>query len=195
MGRAFVLGLVLMLAAPAAAAPAVYQIGPYSTEIGFAVDFLDIATIAGAFTRFTGTLEIDLDLPQASRVAVTVETRSFDIGWEPADSMLRSNAYLDVQRWPAMTFVTETVSAQDDTHLRLEGDLTLRGITRAQRLDAVLEQRRWDPDIKAEVAVFKVTGILHRSDFGMVSDSLLVADAVTLNILARLRLAETQRDR
>jgi polyisoprenoid-binding protein YceI len=188
-----VLALLVMLAAPARAAPKVYEIGPYSTIIGFAVDLLDISTIAGAFTRFTGKLDLDLDAPQASRVAVTVDTQSFDIGWEPAYSLLRSDAYLDVRQWPAMTFVTETVSPEADAHVRLEGDLTIRGITRPQMLDAVLEQRHWDPALKAEVATFTVTGKLHRSDFGMVSDSALVADEINLNIKARLKLAGTER--
>lgn len=193
MCRAIVLLLLMMLAVPARAATAVYEIGPYSTVIGFAVDLADVSTIAGAFTRFTGKLTLDLESPQASRVAVTVETQSFDVGWEPAFSMLRSDAYLDVRHWPAMTFVTKTVSPQDNQHVRLEGDLTIRGITRPQILDAVLEQRHWDPGLKAEVANFTVTGVLHRSEFGMVSDSLLVADAVNLNIKARLQLFGTER--
>lgn len=193
MRRSLVSLLLLLLAPPAWAAPAIYEIGPSSTMIGFAVDLADVSTVAGAFTRFTGKLALDLDSPQASRVAVTVDTQSFDIGWEPAYSRLRSDAYLDVQRWPAMTFVTETVTATDDMHVQLVGDLTIRGITRPQTLDAILEQRHWDPAAKAEVAVFTVTGILHRSEFGMVSDSLLVADAVNLNIKARLQLGETER--
>ncbi|WP_158240724.1 YceI family protein [Telmatospirillum siberiense] len=189
MWRAIVLVFILALAVPARAAPSVYEIGPYSTEIGFAVDLADVTTVAGAFTRFTGKLSLDLDAPQASRVAVTVDTRSFDIGWEPAYSLLRSDAYLDVLHWPAMSFSTETVSQQDATHVRMAGTLTIRGVARPQVLDAVLEQRHWDPDSQAEIAVFTVTGILHRSDFGMVSDALLVGDEVNLNIKARLRLA------
>lgn len=192
MRRSLVLLLLSTLATPARAAPAVYEIGPSSTMIGFAVDLLDISTVSGAFTRFTGRLALDLDAPQASRVAVSVDTQSFDIGWEPAYSLLRSDAYLDVLRWPALTFVTETVSPVDGTHVRLAGELTIRGITRPQTLDAVLEQRHWDPEAKAEVADFTVTGILHRSEFGMVSDSLLVADEVNLNIKARLQLAGTE---
>ena len=182
------LGLLLAWPAGAMAQSAEYEIVPAATSIGFATDVVDTFTVDGHFTRFFGTLILDLKAPEASRVEVEVQTDSFDIGWEPAFSLLRSDAYLDVAHWPKMHFVTRSVTLLDDHHVRLDGDLTIRGITHPQSLDAVLEQKLWDPDKQAEVAVFSAKGIVHRGEYAMTSDPLLVSNDVRLDIRARLKL-------
>lgn len=182
------LGLLLAMPVQVLAQSEEYDIVPAATSIGFATDVVDSFTVDGHFTRFSGTLILDLNAPEASRVEVDVQTDSFDIGWEPAYSLLRSDAYLDVLHWPKMHFVTRSVTLLDEHHVRLEGDLTIRGITHPQTLDAVLEQRLFDPDKQAELAVFSAKGIVHRGDYAMISDPLLVSNDVRLDIRTKLKL-------
>lgn len=187
MRRGILWGLAALLRVSSAWG-AEYGIEPGSTSIGFAVDVVDAFTVAGQFGQFSGSLALDLAHPEASTVEVTVETGSFDIGWEPAYSLLRSDAYLDVLRWPKMQFVTRKIERRDERQVRMEGDLTIRGVTRPVVLDAVLEERRPAPDGAGELAEFRVSGLVHRSEFGMQSDPLLVSDEVHLDIRAKLKL-------
>ncbi len=170
-------------------AAVLYKIEPDSTVIGFSVDLLGLFGTGGRFTSFNGTLVLDLDHPEASKVDVAVNTRSLTMPWPTAEDTAQSADYFDVGQYPEMRFVSQRVIPVDATHARLEGLLTIRGITLPQTFVAVLERRRFDRDLKAEVADFVVRGQVDRREFGMVTDSSFVSDQVAIRIRAHIRLA------
>jgi polyisoprenoid-binding protein YceI len=106
-----------------------WQIDTAHSGIGFSVRHLIISKVRGRFTKWSGTLEIDDDNPQQSRVAVRIDAASVDTNEPQRDAHLRSADFLDTEHFPEMTFVSTRVELLGDEELRIAGDLTIRGVT------------------------------------------------------------------
>ncbi|RJF80762.1 polyisoprenoid-binding protein [Oleomonas cavernae] len=182
---------LLCFSALPAAAGSLYTIRPGTTTIGFSVDHLGMFTTEGNFAQFEGKLLLDLDNPERSRVEVKVDTGSVEVNSAEARQMLLSPDYFDPGQFPQMRFKAVSVEKRDGNKVRITGELTVRGITKPQVLDAELTERRFDPAVGAEVANFVVTGTMERSAFGMDSDEDFVSDDVVLTISAHIQLAST----
>lgn len=182
----------LFLAVCAAVAPAraavLYDIQPDFVAIGFSVDHLGLFETTGSFKQFGGKLLLDMDQPDRSRVEVTVDVNSAETSSFDADKMLRSPAYFDVGRFPSMHFATTAVKALDLSKVRLEGSLTIRGITLPAVFEARLEGRRHDDALNAEVADFVATGAVDRLAYGMTADQDFVNPVIAIKISAHIRL-------
>ena len=187
--RLLVVGVGL-LAFPAAAdaGPLIYRITPLSTDIDFSIGVLGVSTARGAFTQFSGTLALDLDSPENSTVEVDIDTRSADCDWLQMGGLVRSEDFLDVEHFPDMVFRSGRVTSIGANRIRLDGDLTLKGVTHRQSLVAILETRHRNPETAADEAVFAVEGELRRSDYGMTADNGWIAETVSMRIRARLVL-------
>lgn len=184
---AMFLCLVLALLPHCAAADGlIYPVEPASTHIRFVVDHLGLFTTKGEFQRFIGQLYLDPDKPETARVAVTVETASIDTFWGDRNDLLRSPDYFDVVRFPTMSFVSTTVERTGPMTARIHGVMTLLGRSHTETFDAVLTDRK--ADTGGEVASFRVSGRVLRSDFGMTAGKPMVADEVNIAIDTHVRL-------
>ena len=186
--------LILALVFPASllASPAhsaiLYQVDPSYVSIRFVVgNMLGVFSTTGYFKQFSGSILLDIETPQNSHVDVTVASTSIDTAWDTANKMLLSPAYLDPAQYPSVHFVSDQVVQLAPNHVILHGDLTVRGITRPQDLDARLEGYQDQPGV-GPVADFVVTGQFDRRDFGMTSDYPLVSWKVSLKINAHIFL-------
>lgn len=190
IGRLWTIAILeaVLLSPPACAQTALYQIKPNSTQIAFEIDILGVAPSSGDFHAFNGKLALDLDHPENSNVVVDVDTSSVDMGWEPADSMVRSDSYLDIEHYSHLKFATRVVRVSDDRHASITGDLTIKGMKKPITLLISLDNRHYDAAIGSDVAEFSVSGHVSRSDFGMDADSLIIGDEVRLNITANIIL-------
>ncbi|MGH7046823.1 MAG: YceI family protein [Stellaceae bacterium] len=164
-----------------------YQIDQRHGSIGFSVRQLGIFTVDGRFTRFTGRLAIDQDHPTETRIDVTIEAGSASMAWSEAVAMLRSPDYFDVARYPAIHFVSRSVSEVANGHFVINGVLTIRGSAHPQSLDATLVDERTLPG-GAHIADFSITGEVQRFAYGMVANRDFVGDIVHLTIAVRLTL-------
>jgi polyisoprenoid-binding protein YceI len=186
-------GLALLLGCgPAGAAEMMHAITPDETAIGFEVDLLGILPASGSFGRFSGSLAFDPAAPDGGPVAVRleVEAASVSMGWEPAQGMLLSQDYLDPGHFDRLRFTAHTAQSVGPDHLRLEGTLTLRGVTLPQALDVSLGESRWDSGHHNKVTDVEVSGRISRSAFGMTADPDLVSDEVRLRLTTRIVLPE-----
>lgn len=165
-----------------------YRIRPGTTTIAFSVDHLGLFQTEGDFAAFDGNLILDLEDPTRSRVDVRVQTGSVEVESGEALEMLRSDDYFDSGDFPEMRFKADQVKALGDGKVEIDGDLTIRGVTRRQTLQAELTDRRFDPAAGGEVANFVVTGKVDRVDFGMTADRGFVSDDVDLRITSYIRL-------
>lgn len=186
------LALLLMLGAAIAAAPANaallhYIINQRYGSIGFSVSQLGLFSVDGHFTRFAGKLAIDAQDPARSRIDVTIDAGSAAMVSAQAVNMLRSPAYFDVARFPAIHFVSRSVTEVARNRFTIRGLLTIRGIARMQSLNARLVREQNRPH-GTKIADFKVTGSLHRSAYGMTANENFVGDKVDLSIFIRLSL-------
>jgi len=169
--------------------PLNYRVAPGSTDIDFAVAVLGLATCHGGFSSFSGDLSIDLDQPELSKVAVTIEAGSAAMQWGPATKTIRSEPYLDAEHFPEMEFVSDHAEMLGDGKVRMDGTLTLRGISHPESFVADLSGRHWNKESQAEEADFTATGTISRSDYRMASDQTLLDDRVTFTIHTRLLLS------
>lgn len=126
-----------LLAAPllALAAPTTWNVDASHSQVGFAVKHLVISTVRGEFTKYSGVASLDDADPARSSVDVTIEAASVDTRVADRDGHLRSPDFLDVARYPSITFRSTKVTASGKDRLAVAGDLTLHGVTRPVVLD------------------------------------------------------------
>jgi polyisoprenoid-binding protein YceI len=173
---------------PAQAMPLNYVVAPSSTHIGFSVDVLGLTTCHGEFSKFTGELALDLDQPALTKVAVKIDSASAAMQWSAATQMILGSSYLDAEHFPEMEFVSDRAEMLRDGKVRMDGILTLRGISHPASFIADLSERQWNPQRNAEEAEFIASGTVRRSDYHMESDQGMLDDQVTFTIRTRILL-------
>jgi polyisoprenoid-binding protein YceI len=149
------------------------------TSVEFAVRHLMIATARGRFSDVTGTVHAEDDDLTRGAVEITIGVGSIDTREPQRDAHLKSSDFFDVDRFPAMTFRSRTVTDVRDGGFKLVGDLTLHGVTREVVLDVTSEGRGRDP-WGGERAGFSATAKIKRSDFGLTWNQVLEAGGVAV---------------
>jgi polyisoprenoid-binding protein YceI len=143
-----------------------WRLDPAHSVLEFAVKHLGVATLRGRFTDIEGTIIGDMSEPQNAEVTVTIDAASIDTRNTPRDSHLRSPDFLDVDRYPTITFKSMNIMRSDNNHLMITGLLTLHGATREVRLEATLNGQAIDP-IGDEVIGVSATTTINRQDYGL----------------------------
>ena len=126
--------LTLISAAPALAEVEEYEIDPEHTSIGFKIRHF-FSKVPGQFTKFSGTIMLDRSDYTKSSVEITIETASINTNEDARDRHLRSDAFFDAESHPQITFKSTKVTKSGDESLNIEGDLTIRGITKKVTLE------------------------------------------------------------
>ena len=108
-----------------------WTIDPVHSEVGFSVRHMMVSKVRGKFTTFSGELVTGED-PLASSVTAEIDLTSIDTGNEQRDDHIRSADFFDVETYPTMTY-RSTGIRQDGDDFVLDGELTLKGVTRACR--------------------------------------------------------------
>ncbi|HEX6605928.1 MAG TPA: YceI family protein [Chloroflexia bacterium] len=154
--------------ANAAAAP-VYQgwrVDPMHTIVQFAVKHMMISTVRGGFHSPNGTILVDEQDLTRSRVEAVIDARTLDTHAEERDVHLRSADFLDVENHPQITFTSTRVEVLDPEHVRVLGNLTIRGVTQEVPLDVELGGRNVTPWGEQKMG-FSATTKINRKDFGL----------------------------
>jgi polyisoprenoid-binding protein YceI len=97
----------------------------------------------------------------------TTDVASIDTEIEMRDNHLRSADFFDVEKFPKMTFKSTSIRNTGKDRYKLSGDLTIHGITKAVTMDLWYRGTGENPQSKAPIAGFQLTGIVKRSDFGI----------------------------
>jgi len=181
-------GLAAVLALPASAGTTTYQIDPRHSSAGFGVTHLMISTVRGEFHGVTGTVVVDERDISRSSVNVTIDATTVDTREPDRDKHLKSEAFFDVARYPTITFQSTKVERSADGNLKVTGDLTIRGVTKAAILTATLPKAPIkDPWGLQRTAVSASTKI-NRQDFGVAwnqkldSGGVVVGDDVNITL-------------
>jgi polyisoprenoid-binding protein YceI len=143
-----------------------WRVDPAHTTVEFAVKHMMIATVRGRFSEVDGTVHQDASNPAATRVEVSIKAASIDTRVPDRDAHLRSADFLDVEKYPEITFRSTRVERAGGEHLRIEGDLTLHGVTRPIVLDVTEEGRGKDP-WGGDRAGYSATTTIDRRDYGL----------------------------
>jgi len=183
---AFTLVTVIALAAAAAAQAATWQIDPMHSSAQFSVRHLGVSTVRGAFTKVSGSAKFDPADPSKTSLDASIEAGSVDTRVEMRDNDLRSANFLDVQKYPTITFHSKQTKAAGAGKLQITGDLTIHGVTKEVVLDvdgpsAPIKDPWGNQRIGASAAA-KIS----RKDFGVNGAPGVVGDEITITIDAEL---------
>jgi polyisoprenoid-binding protein YceI len=176
------LALGLATTASAASAADTYHLEKTHVDLLFSISHAGFTEKHGSFRDLDATLQYDDAKPENSQVTVVVKTDSLDTAFAPRDKDVKSEKFLDVARYPEMRFVSTKVTREPDQTLRIEGQLTLHGVTRPLTLHARLNKEAPNPFDKRPTLGFSATGSLERSDFGIATYLPVIGDEVNLTI-------------
>jgi polyisoprenoid-binding protein YceI len=182
------LALALSLASHAMAAET-YQLEKTHVDLLFAINHAGFTEKHGSFRELDATLQYDGQKPEDSHVTVTVKTDSVDTGYPARDADLKGEKFLDVAKYPEMRFVSTKVTRNADQTLRIDGELTLHGVTKPITLQAKLNKAAPNPFDKRPTVGFSASGTLKRSDFGISTYVPMIGDVVSITIDAEFNHA------
>ena len=178
--------VVAALALPAFAAVDTWQIDPPHTSAQFSVRHMGISTVRGAFTRISGTVQYDPSDVAKTSLDVTIDANSLDTRVEQRDNHVKSADFLDVAKYPTITFKSKHVEPAGAGHLKVIGDLTIHGTTKQVELDVEgptppIKDPRGNEHMGASA-----TTTISRKDFGVSNMELMIGDELHITIDAEV---------
>jgi polyisoprenoid-binding protein YceI len=187
MSRAMMIFIVaLAMAASAAAQTGTWQIDPALSSAQFSVRHLGVSTVRGAFMKVSGSAKYDSTDPSKGSLDATIEATSVDTRVEMRDNDLRSPNFLDVAKYPTITFHSKQTKAAGAGKLQITGDLTIHGVTKEVVLDvdgpSAPIKDPWGNQRFGASASTKIK----RQDFGVNGAPGIVGDEITITIDAEL---------
>jgi len=178
----YVLASVFLFSILSAAEVQTWQIDPAHSASQFSVRHLGISTVRGTFTKMSGTLKYDSEDVSKSSLDATIETKSIDTRVDMRDNDLRSPNFLDVEKYPTITFKSKRVEKNGEGKLKVTGDLTIRGTTK----EVILEVDGPTEPVKDPKGNFHMgasaTTKVNRKDFGVSGAPSMVGDDVQITI-------------
>jgi polyisoprenoid-binding protein YceI len=164
-----------------------WAIDPVHSEVSFTVRHMMVSKVRGRFDKFEGTIVTGED-PLSSTVTASVDLTSINTGQEQRDAHIRSADFFEVEKYPAMTFASTAIKAGEEGFI-LEGDLTLKGVTKSVAFN--LEVNGFGPDAYGGTrGGFSAETRINRHDFGVdfngpipgVPGGVAVSENVTINL-------------
>ena len=174
------------MAATAAAQAGTWQIDPNHSAAQFSVRHLGVSTVRGAFTKVAGSAKHDPADRSKDSLEATIDANSVDTRVEMRDNDLRSAHFLEVQKYPTITFHSKQTKVEGAGKLQITGDLTIHGVTKEVLLEvdgpsAPIK----DPWGNQRIGASATTKI-NRQDFGISGMPGVVGDEITITIDAEL---------
>jgi polyisoprenoid-binding protein YceI len=123
----------------------------------------------GKFNKTSGKIWLDRE-KQTGRVEITIDTASVNFGLAIMDQRARGEDWFDVDKYPTANYVSESITFRAGAPVAVNGQLTLRGVTRPIKLDIVEFKCMEHRFFKREVCGAEVRAEFDRREFGMVHD-------------------------
>lgn len=114
-------------------------------SIQFRIMHLGYSWLFGRFNTFSGEFNYDDHSPSSATVQVEIDTASIDSNHAERDKHLRSDDFLDVDRYPKARFISNTFEPQGNNRAKIGGDLTLHGVTKSIVIDVTSIGHGKDP--------------------------------------------------
>lgn len=144
-----------------------WKIDPAHSTAHFVVRHMMITNVRGGFSNIQGTVVWDPANPAATGIDVTIDTTTVNTNEAPRDAHLKSPDFLDVEKFPTMTFRSTRTTANADNEVELTGDLTIHGVTKpvTLKVEGPTAEAK-DPWGNTRMGASATTKI-KRSDFGL----------------------------
>jgi polyisoprenoid-binding protein YceI len=150
-----------------------WQLDPYHTQVEFSARHLGMMTVRGYFDELSAIADIDPEHPEASSVEVHISTASIRTNNGVRDNDLRSSNFLEVEKYPEITFKSTSVEPSGGDHFKLTGDLTIKETTRPVVLDVTRYGEFNDQGMMGHRIAYGATTKINRKNFGLSFNAVL----------------------
>ena len=177
---------------PALAQATPWELDPSHTSVEFSVRHMMATTVKGLFEKVKGTVDLDDKDITKSTVEVTIDVASINTHEPKRDGHLKSPDFFDVAKYPTATFKSTKVQKAGKNKLKVTGDLTLHGITKAVVLEVEGPSPPYHTPFGTTVRGIHATGKLDRKDFEVTwnkvldNGGMLVGNEVSLDLNAEV---------
>lgn len=167
-----------------------WGIDPTHTEVQFKVKHLVISTVTGFFKKFSGNVESTSDDFDGAKTTFSLDVNSIDTNQADRDGHLKSADFFAADQYPTLDFAGALKKVSGNTY-KLEGNLTIRGTSKAVAFDAEFGGIMVDPWGNTK-AGFEINGKINRKDYGLnwsavtEAGGLVVSDDVKIHINVEL---------
>lgn len=158
---------------------ATWTIDHSHSEVNFKVRHMLVSNVRGNFGSYSATIEAaGADFSDAV-ISFEAAIDSINTGNEQRDGHLKSPDFFDAASHPTMTFASRNVTVVSAHEMKVEGDLTIRGVTKPITLDVI-----YNGTVSGfggvEIAGFEITGVINRFDYGLEWNALTEAGGVVV---------------
>jgi polyisoprenoid-binding protein YceI len=164
------------------AEPVKYQLESNHAFVVWTANHFGFSDQMGKFPGITGEIIFDEKKMSDSSVNATIDINSLATGSEKFDTHLKSADFFNVKKFPTAKFVSKKVTAVGKNKAKIEGELTLHGVTKPVTLDVKINKKGTSLLTQKETVGFSATSTIKRSEFGMDYATPGVSDEVKLAI-------------
>lgn len=175
------LAIALATAAVAQAAPETFAIDPTHTAPRFEYTHLGYSNQVHRFDKTSGRIVLDR-AAQTGSVDVTIDATSVNTGYATFNEHIQGEDFFHTARFPAITFKSTGVKFADGKPVAVDGNLTMKGVTKPVTLTVTHFHAMPHPMMKRDAIGANAVAKLKRSDFNMGKNAPYVSDEVTLSI-------------
>jgi len=166
---------------------ATYKIDATHSDIMFKVKHLMISTVTGHFKQFDATVEAANDDFSDAKVSFEADVNSIETKNEQRDGHLKSDDFFNAEQYPTISF-TSTSIEKNGSDYKLNGDLTIRDVTKPITLDVEFNGTTKDP-WGFERAGFEINGKINRKEFGLKWSAVTEAGGLVVDDIVKLHMA------
>ncbi|HLS42039.1 MAG TPA: YceI family protein [Paenalcaligenes sp.] len=170
-----------LFSSAALAAPVTYNIDSSHTFPRFSYDHMGLSTQLSRFDSTNGTVVLDLEA-KTGEVNIEIDTRSVATGHADFNEHIQGEDFLDTAQFPTATFVSTKVNFDGDTPTSVDGDLTIKGVTKPVTFEITRFAAMPHPMLKKEALGVDANVVIKRSEFNAGKFAPAVGDDVTLSI-------------
>jgi polyisoprenoid-binding protein YceI len=150
------------------------------SEVNFKVKHLVISTVSGQFKNFSSAVTTEGDDFSTAKISFELESGSIDTGMEMRDNHLRGDDFFNAEAFPKINFVATAVRPLEGAEYAIDGNLTIRDVTKPITLKSEFGGIAVDPYGQTK-AGFEVEGKIKRSEFGLSWNALTEAGGAVVS--------------
>lgn len=163
------------------AAPETYAIDPTHTFPNFSYSHFGLTTQISKFEKTTGTVTLD-KAAKTGAVDITIDMTSVNTGYETFNGHIQGEDFLDTAKYPTATFKSTKVTFDGDKPATIDGELTIKGVTKPVTLKVSHFTAMPHPMLKKDAIGANASTVIKRSEFNAGKYAPNVGDEVTITV-------------
>ena len=156
-----------------------WEIDPLHSEILFKIKHLVISTVTGSFHKFQGGMVAKDKEFEGSAIELVIDVNSISTGQDQRDAHLKNSDFFEAETFPTIKFESTSFSKTATGLYKLEGRLTLKGVTKEVELTAEYGGTEKDHYGNTKIG-FEISGVINRKEFGLTFNSLTETGGLAL---------------